>query len=152
MQETMAPEELNYGIDVTGLDMASLTDALRAVVADAMTDPLRMSTWMTGLALAEQNVGFNMLRRLSGETGESKFAEDKRFAEPAWSSNPFLAGFVEDYQARTQAAFALVDSARLPETTRRKARFAMQLFCDAFAPSNVPWLNPGVIKTRTPAA
>jgi polyhydroxyalkanoate synthase subunit PhaC len=149
MQETMAPEELNYGIDVTGLDMASLTDALRAVVADAMTDPLRMSTWMTGLALAEQNVGFNMMRRLSGETSEPKFADDKRFAEPAWSSNPFLAGFVEDYQARTQAAFALVDSTRLPEKTRRKARFAMQLFCDAFAPSNVPWLNPGVIKEAT---
>ena len=146
MQETMAPEELNYGIDVTGLDMASLTDALRAVVADAMTDPLRMSTWMTGLALAEQNVGVNMLRRLSGETSEPKFTDDKRFAEPAWSSNPFLAGFVEDYQARTQAAFSLVDTTRLPERTRRKARFAMQLFCDAFSPSNVPWLNPAVVR------
>ncbi len=30
----MPPEELSYGIDVTGLDPASLTDALRAVIAD----------------------------------------------------------------------------------------------------------------------
>ncbi len=57
-----------------------------------------------------------------------------------------LAGLVEDYKARTDAAMRLVDSSRLPEVTSRKARFAMQLMCDAFAPSNVPWLNPGVVK------
>ncbi len=60
-----------------------------------------------------------------------------------------LAGFVEDYQARTNAALQLVDSARLPATTRNKARFAMQLMCDAFSPSNIPWLNPGVLKEAT---
>ncbi len=145
----MTPEELSYGIDVTGLDPASLTDALRAVIADVMMDPMRMSTWLTGFALAEQNVGLNMLRRLSGEPATQGFGDDKRFAEPEWSLNPILAGLVEDYRARTQAALQLVDSARLPEATRRKARFAMQLMCDAFAPSNVPWLNPGVVKEAT---
>jgi polyhydroxyalkanoate synthase subunit PhaC len=145
----MAPEELCYGIDVTGLDPASLGDSLRAVIGDVMTDPLRLSTWMTGLALAEQNVALNMLRRLAGQAPDDQGTDDKRFAEPEWRTNPILAGFVEDYRARTQAAMQLVDSARLPEATRRKARFAMQLMCDAFAPSNVPWLNPGVVKEAT---
>lgn len=169
VDERISPEELNYGIDVAGLDMASLGDALRAVIADAMADPLRMSTWFTGLALAEQNVGMNMLRRLGGgfaspspfdtgatrpvqgDTGasQSDAGSDKRFAEAEWRSNPFLAGLVEDYQARSHAAFQLVDSTRLPETTKRKARFAMQLICDAYAPSNIPWLNPGVLKEAT---
>ena len=109
-----------------------------------------MSTWLTGLALAEQNVGLNMLRRLGGETPRLRsFSGDKRFSEPEWSANPMLAGFVEDYQARTNAALQLVDSARLPATTRNKARFAMQLMCDAFSPSNIPWLNPGVVKEAT---
>jgi polyhydroxyalkanoate synthase subunit PhaC len=155
METIMPPEELSYGIGITGLDPASLTDALRAVMADAMMDPMRMGTWLSTLALAEQNVGMNMLRRLSGQepfdfvgdTGKAK--ADKRFAEPEWSSNPILAGIVEDYRVRTQAALQLVDSARLPEATRHKARFAMQLMCDAFAPSNVPWLNPGVVKEAT---
>jgi polyhydroxyalkanoate synthase subunit PhaC len=149
----MSPDDLSYGIDITGLDPASLNDALRAVMADAMSDPLRMGTWLSGLALAEQNVGLNMLRRLSGQdavapTGQEAAAAavDKRFAEPEWSSNPVLAGIVEDYRARAQAALALVETSRLPEATRRKARFAMQLTLDAFAPSNVPWLNPGVVK------
>ena len=147
--QSMAPEELSYGIDVTGLDPASLTDAVRAVISDVMMDPMRMTTWLTGFALAEQNVGLNMLRRLGGEAPTQSSGDDKRFAEPEWSSNPILAGLVEDYRARTQAALQLVDSARLPATTRRKARFAMQLMCDAFAPSNVPWLNPGVVKEAT---
>jgi polyhydroxyalkanoate synthase subunit PhaC len=160
----MPPEELSYGIGITGLDPASLTDALRAVMADAMMDPMRMGTWLSTLAMAEQNVGMNMLRRLSGQdtfdlgssfdplrmTSERAGGKaDKRFAEPEWSSNPILAGLVEDYRVRTQAALQLVDSARLPEATRHKARFAMQLMCDAFAPSNVPWLNPGVVKEAT---
>jgi polyhydroxyalkanoate synthase len=163
--ESIAPEELRYGIDVTGLDPASLSDALRAVITDVMMDPLRMSTWLTGLALAEQNVAMNMLRRLGGQGHASPFdfaqgdknqgdksqgdASDKRFAEPEWRSNPILAGLVEDYRARTQAALQLVDSTRLPDATRKKARFAMQLMCDAFAPSNIPWLNPGVVKEAT---
>ena len=62
----MAPEELSYGIDVTGLDPASLTDSLRAVISDVMMDPMRMTMWLTGFALAEQNVGMKMLQRLSG--------------------------------------------------------------------------------------
>ncbi len=102
----------------------------------------------------------NMLRRLGGQSDASPFdfaqgdksqgdASDKRFAEPEWRNNPILAGLVEDYRARTQAALQLVDSTRLPDATRRKARFAMQLMCDAFAPSNMPWLNPGVVKEAT---
>ena len=145
----MSPDDFSYAIDVTGLDPASLNDALRAVISDAMADPMRLSTWLSGFALAEQNVGLNMMRRMSGQdplASPFEAAPDKRFSEPEWGSNPMLAGIVEDYRVRTQAAFQLVDSARLPEATKRKARFAMQLMVDAFAPSNVPWLNPGVVK------
>lgn len=142
-----APEELGYGIDVTGLDPASLGDALRATLADAMMDPMRLTAWMSGLMLAQQNLGMTMLRRMSGQEPppSAESGGDKRFADPQWQSNPMLATLVEDYRIRTQAAMQLVEGARLPESTKRKARFAMQLMCDALAPSNVPWLNPGVV-------
>ena len=126
VEERIAPEELNYGIDVAGLDFASLTDSLRAVIADAMADPLRMSTWLTGLALAEQNVGLNMLRRLGGETPAPVFSGDKRFSEPEWSANPMLAA-VEDYQARTNAALSLLTRrvCRQRRATRRASRCSL---------------------------
>ena len=125
-------DDLSYGIDVTGLDPASLNDALKAVMADAMADPMRMSTWLSGFALAEQNVGLNMMRRLGGQEpmaplGQGVVAPDKRFSEPEWSANPVLAGIVDDYRVRCEAAMQLIESSRLPEATRRKARFAMQL-------------------------
>src|SRR5215469_10485058 len=103
----MTPDDFSYGIDVTGLDPASLNDALRAVVADAVADPMRMSSWLSGFALAEQNVGLNMLRRLGGQEplaplGQGDAPPDKRFGEPEWSSNPLLAGIVEDYRVRCE--------------------------------------------------
>ncbi len=142
-----APEDLQYGLDVTGLDPASLGDALRAVMADAMADPARMGLWIANLAAAQQAAGFNMLRRLSGQEIETAApGSDRRFADAGWKENPLLAGALEEYLARSRAAMALVDSSRLPEATKRKAKFAMQMLNDAFAPSNVPWMNPAVVK------
>ena len=117
----MTPDDLSYGIDVTGLDPASLNDALRAVMADAMADPMRMSTWLSGFALAEQNVGLNMLRRLGGQDavpplGQAEAAPDKRFSEPEWSSNAVLAGIVEDYRVRCEAAMQLVEQGKFSRT------------------------------------
>ena len=146
---SMAPEELQYGLDVTGLDPASLGDALRAVIADAMADPVRMTAWTANVSFADQTAGANFLRRLSGEPvdlPESAPASDKRFSDPAWQGNAMLAGIVESYLARCNAAISLVETSRLPDATKRKARFAMQLLNDALAPSNVPWLNPAVVK------
>jgi polyhydroxyalkanoate synthase len=143
---TMAPEDLQYGLDVTGLDPASLGDALRAVIADAMSDPTRMALWTANLALAQQQMGLNFLRRLGGEGVTAPSNGDKRFADTAWKENPLLATAVEDYFNRAKAAMELVETSRLPEATKRKARFAMQLLCDALSPSNVPWMNPSVVK------
>ena len=143
------PEEFDYGLGLTAVDPASLSEAVRAVVADAMANPTFMTTWLGMLAIAEQTVGLNMLRRLNGENPDPVMplgGDDKRFADPAWKSNPFLNGAVEDYAVRLRAAQQLVDASRLPEATRRKARFAISMMMDAFAPSNVPWLNPVVVK------
>ena len=157
----IAADDLGYGIEMTGVDPASIGDALRDVMNDALSDPMRLSAWLSGFALAEQNVGLNMLRRFSGQEPIVTVAHDpgdKRFSEPEWRANPMFAGVVEEYRIRSQAAMALIDGARVPEATHRKARFAMQLMLDAASPSNVPWLNPGVIKEadeyerREPAA
>ena len=149
MKGPIPPEEDNYGLDLAGVDPASLNEAVRAVVADVMMNPAQMATWLAGLSIAEQTIGLNTLRRMNGENPEPVVAvphDDKRFADPAWRSNPFLHGAVEEYFVRSKAAQQLVDASRLPEATRRKARFALKLMTDAIAPSNVPWLNPAVVK------
>jgi polyhydroxyalkanoate synthase subunit PhaC len=145
----LPPEELQYGMDITGVDPASLGEAVRAVITDVMSDPLRLSAWMTKVALNEQTLGMNMIRRLAGEPQEAlarPAAGDRRFADDAWQQNPVLASMVEAYLARARAALELVDNSRVPTATARKARFAIGMLMDAMAPSNVPWINPAVIK------
>ena len=132
---------------MTGLDPASLGDALRAVAAEAMLDPVRMARWMANVALADQAIGLGLLQRFT-QTGPaaSPAPGDKRFADRAWSDNPFLASMVESYVVRAKAALRLVEESHLSEQTKHKARFALSMLSDALAPSNVPWFNPAVVK------
>ena len=44
------PEDLRYGLDMAGLDPVGLGDALKAVMAEAMADPMRMMLWSTQIA------------------------------------------------------------------------------------------------------
>jgi len=146
---TVPLEELSYGFDLAGVDPAALMDALRAVTADLMSDPARLTSWLTGFTVSQQTVGLNTLRRLAGENPEPVAAPepgDKRFADESWQSNPMLQAVVEEYLVRARALREMVDSSRLPEATKRKARFAAALLMDALAPSNVPWLNPAVVR------
>jgi len=142
------PEELQYGFDVAGLDPTALAEALQTVINDALNDPINATMWMSQVAIAQQTAGLNLLRRLNTgtEPDTSPATRDKRFADAGWKRNPFFLGFAEMYLDQARVAMSLVESSRLPEATRRKAKFAMQLMCDAFAPSNVPWLNPAVIR------
>jgi polyhydroxyalkanoate synthase len=141
----MPAEDLRYGLDVTGLDPVGLGDALRAVMEEITTDPVRMMQWSMQLALAQQTAGATFLRFFSGE-GDPATKGDKRFADPGWSRNPFLQTIVQTYLDQSRAAMALVEGSRLPEATKRKAAFAMKLLTDALAPSNVPWMNPAVVR------
>ncbi|HUA09133.1 MAG TPA: alpha/beta fold hydrolase [Candidatus Acidoferrales bacterium] len=141
-------EEFSYGLDLSGADPAALTEALRAVTLEVMSDPVRLGTIASGLLLAQQSIAMNAFRRMQGETPEpaGNIAGDKRFNDPAWTSNPFLLSMVEEYLVRRQHAQQIIELSRLPESTKRKARFALTMLMDAIAPSNLPWLNPSVLK------
>lgn len=149
MIDSIPLEDFSYGFDASALDPASLNDALKAVVMDAMSDPMRMTTWTAGYMLAQQTVAMNALRRMQGDApppAASSAAGDKRFSDASWTSNPALANMLDAYLVQRQYAMQLVETSRLPETTRRKARFALTMMLDSLAPSNVPWMNPAVIK------
>ena len=103
---SIAPEELSYGIDVTGVDPASLSEALRSrherrdERSDAhehLDDELCM--------MAEQNVGLEHAAPLQRPGTARRSPQRPRatsaFRDPDWSANPLLAGMVEDYRIRS---------------------------------------------------
>ncbi|HEY0506948.1 MAG TPA: alpha/beta fold hydrolase, partial [Blastococcus sp.] len=81
--------------------------------------------------------------------GRSELApgkKDKRFADPAWSGNPFLKRAMQTHLAAARTAWELIDDADLDWQDDERIRFTATNVVDALAPSNVPALNPLALK------
>jgi polyhydroxyalkanoate synthase subunit PhaC len=71
---------------------------------------------------------------------------DRRFKDPAWLGNPAFRRIAQSYLAAGAAADGLVQDAGAGWRAERRMRFAVENVVDALSPSNVPALNPAVIK------
>jgi poly[(R)-3-hydroxyalkanoate] polymerase subunit PhaC len=144
-----AVEDLAYGLDVAGLDPAALGGALASAGAKVAQHPERLAHAAAGLAREQAEVALGVVHRLLGANGGPQAAPepgDRRFADRAWRDNPFLDATLKSYLVSSAWARRLLESAELSEPSARKARFALELLVDAAAPSNLPWLNPAVVK------
>jgi polyhydroxyalkanoate synthase len=144
-----AVEELSYGFDLTGMDLGSLASALTSAAAAIAKQPAKLAQATAGLSLEQGAVTLDTARRLLAVEVESRVLPeqtDRRFADRAWIENPFLHGLLESYLLTSRWATKLLDTAGLDAQTARKARFALGVFLDAVSPTNVPWLNPAVLK------
>src|SRR5258708_35424205 len=67
---------------------------------------------------------------------------DRRFADPAWTHNPWLRRLVQAYLATGGAVAGLVDDAGLAWRSDQKIRFLAENLVEGLSPSHVPFLNP----------
>jgi polyhydroxyalkanoate synthase subunit PhaC len=144
-----ALEDLSYGLDLAGIDPASLGQALASAGFYAARRPDVVARNAAGLVFDQADVALGVARRLVSTNGEPQAqpeAGDRRFADRAWRDNPILDGLLQSYLAASRRARETLASADMPPQTARKAEYALELLLDAAAPSNVPWLNPAVVK------
>ncbi len=142
-------EELNYGINLTGHDPADLTKALTQLAAEILRDPARLIRAGAERAIAEAVLALEVSRVALGgkeEPSVSPDAGDRRFSDPAWRENPWLRGVLGSYLLWGRWWHQQLEASRLEGAARRKARFALNTILDAAAPTNLPWLNPSVLK------
>ena len=90
------------------------------------------------------------IRRMVGEE-VAPLAEpepgDNRFKDPEWSTNPYFDFWKQAYLLTTQWAEQVLDETEgLDEHARHKAEFYFRQISSAFSPSNVPVLNPEVVR------
>src|SRR5260221_3244496 len=100
-----------------------------------------------GLALQQSSEFVDEITRIV--TGQSKIApdpKDKRFEDPAWTTNPVYKGFLQTYLLWRQSLNNLVDHANLPKKDADRARFALSLYTEALAPTNTLLGNPAAMK------
>ncbi|MCK9689764.1 alpha/beta fold hydrolase [Comamonadaceae bacterium BS-T2-15] len=71
---------------------------------------------------------------------------DKRFADPAWQTNPFYRRLLQGYVAWGQALSGFVDKSSMDADNKARARFAMSMVTEALAPTNSLAGNPAALK------
>ena len=142
-------EDVTYGLGLSGADPAALTGALAEATWRIASRPGVLAQSLGELALDEGAVALRLARGLLGAADETTLEVgrgDRRFADRAWSENPFLRSAAESYLVASRWAERTLGKARLPERKELKARFALRLLADAAAPTNQLWLHPGVVK------
>jgi poly[(R)-3-hydroxyalkanoate] polymerase subunit PhaC len=137
-------------------DIADAASALDLLLSDAALGVLRRflpGSSALRLALGLARRPGTVARRgasLAGElasiaAGRSAIApgrKDRRFADPAWSSNPLLARTVQAYLACAGTAESLLADAELDWRDNERMRFVLSNLIDAAAPSNNPVISP----------
>jgi poly[(R)-3-hydroxyalkanoate] polymerase subunit PhaC len=135
---------------------ADAAAALDLLLADASLGMLRR--FLPGRSMARFGLGLarspgTVARRVAGLAGDlgaiaagrstlGPPARDRRFADRAWTANPFMRRLVQAYLAGGAFALALVDDADLGWRDAERVGFVVRNLVDAAAPSNNPLISP----------
>jgi polyhydroxyalkanoate synthase len=125
------------------LAMAALGPLRRLVPGEAGIEfasrlarrPANMGRRMGSLAAQLARVGL-------GASTLAPSARDRRFADPAWTSNPLLRRLVQAYLAAGQTAEQLLADADLDWRDGERMAFVVDNLVQALAPSNNPVISP----------
>ncbi|QJY48914.1 PHA/PHB synthase family protein [Pseudonocardia broussonetiae] len=142
---------------VLGPESGLVEDMDAAGLGGALTRALRSSLWSPAVpARATLRLAGDLAQiplvattRFLGGTSEPPFevdARDRRFADPAWSTNPVYYSVRLAYLAACRFARDVVGSSAVEADAARKAVLAMDLLLDALAPTNFLATNPAALK------
>ncbi|MFJ4609066.1 class II poly(R)-hydroxyalkanoic acid synthase [Pseudomonas atacamensis] len=129
---------INAQSAIAGLRGRDLLSTLRSVAAYGLRNPLHSAKHALKL-------GGQLGRVLLGETLHPTNPQDSRFADPAWSLNPFYRRSLQAYLAWQKQVKSWIDEGDMSPEDRARAHFAFTLLNDAVAPSNT-LLNPLAVK------
>ena len=87
-------------------------------------------------------LGIELGRIAAGRSEVAADPRDRRFADPAWTDNPFLRRSVQAYLTAAQTAETLVAGAELGRRDDTRLKFLLTNLIAAAAPSNNPLLSP----------
>jgi polyhydroxyalkanoate synthase subunit PhaC len=94
-------------------------------------------------------LGIELARIVGGRSKAAPGAGDRRFADPAWTSNPFYRRLAQFYLAWAAGIGRVTDDleeADVDWRTVERARFATSILVSALAPTNAVWSNPAALK------
>ena len=146
----LKPREEGRGSNALAEETAEVVKTLGQVAEYWLADPQRAVELQTRLGKAYLDLWAAAVKRLAGEETApvaAPAANDKRFADPEWSSNQFYDFLKQAYLLTTQWANRLVsDAVELDAHTKQKAEFYVRQITNALSPSNFVLTNPELLR------
>jgi polyhydroxyalkanoate synthase len=131
------------------LDAAGFGDALTRALRATALSPAEPAQAALRLATDLARTPVVALTRWLGREIEPPVPvdpKDRRFADPAWTTNPAFYSVRLAYLAACRFAREAVGSASVDPDTARKSTLALDLLLDALAPTNFLPTNPAALK------
>jgi polyhydroxyalkanoate synthase len=124
---------------LVGVAREDLIGAVGALLRETAANP---ATTLKHVNAFNQDV----MKIMTGKSDLAPNGKDKRFADPAWSFNPFYRAGVQYYLAVQKSTQAWIDDLEFDELERNRARFVSSMIMDALSPTNTLAGNPSAIK------
>ena len=146
----LKPREDGHGSREFADEVNEVAKTLAQVAQYWLADPQRTLELQTRLGKAYLDLWASAAKRLAGEPAEPVAVpapNDKRFADPEWTSNQFFDFLKQAYLLTTRFANQMVSEAgNLDPHTRHKAEFYVRQIANAVSPSNFVLTNPELLR------
>ncbi len=121
-----------------GIRASDFGGAAQALFGAAVKQPVKAARHLGAYA---KELG----KAARGRSEASHDPKDKRFADPAWQSNPLLKRLVQAHATTGKELDRYIDSTSLNARDKARAHLVASIFVDTIAPSNT-LLNPTALK------
>ena len=146
----LKPREDGHGDREFADEVNEVAKTLGQVAQYWLADPQRTLELQARLGKAYLDLWASAAKRLAGEPAEPVAVpapNDKRFADPEWTSNQFFDFLKQAYLLTTSFANQMVSEAgNLDPHTRHKAEFYVRQIANAVSPSNFVLTNPELLR------
>lgn len=150
-QEWMAEwVQLNPFVKLFPFNPLEMTRALAQVGSELAQNPAQAQTEWIKLVGRQIEVVTQMTRQAWGIEHENVVEpdrRDRRFQDEAWNTNPVYNAVKQSYLLNYEWFLNRIESNEsLSPRERRRVSFYLRQFLDSISPSNVPLLNPAVVR------
>jgi polyhydroxyalkanoate synthase len=133
-----AAEEILGANPLIGFDRSEILDGLGRLA--------RMLALEPGIVVREQlNFGRELLKVMTGASGQQPEPKDRRFSHEVWQKNGYYKRLMQGFLVWRESMTRMLDAANASAQDRERARFALSLVTEAFAPTNSLIGNPGAL-------
>ena len=120
---------------IVGMAREDLIGAVGVMLRETAGAPIRTLKHM-------KNFSGEVVKILRNNSELAPDPKDKRFADPAWRTNPLYRASMQYYLAVKKGVRELIDDAEFDDLERARASFVTGMILDAVAPTNSLIGNP----------